>query len=317
MKKILPLLWVALLAAFSSCNSNNGEKYTLKPNLKQGDTYTLEYKIDMDQEVMGMNNKIAMNMGYKMKIKDINAQHDINTEFMYNHIGMTMKSSLFNLDYDSDSAYAKEDNEDGGNGAGISRKMKETYGKVMGAMINKPMQITLDEYGKVKTVTGYKEMLESLKDSVSELAGKDANMDEMMNEDQVRQVFQQTFGSFPQKPVSIGEKWSNEFTQSQGGMPMKFSNTYKLVDVLQKENEAIVEVTGNISSGNNGEFSKNGMSMKLNMSGKQNGKLTIDLGTGMVKSGKINQDIKIDMEMMGQKIPMSMKGVATLVGKKL
>ncbi len=319
MKKIFSLVWVAIIVAFSTCNNNNGEKYTLKPNLKQGDTYTLEYKIEMDQEVMGMNNKIAMNLGYKMKVKDINAQHDINTEFMYNHIGMTMRSAIMNLDYDSDSTYSTVNNEkEEGKTGGISRKMRDMYGNIMGAMVNKPMRVTLDEYGKVKTVTGFKEMMQSLKDSVSELApGKDGGMDEMMNEDQIRQVFQQTFGTFPQKPVSIGEKWSNEFTQKQSGMPMKFSNTYKLVEVLQKENEAIIEVIGNISTGNNGRFSKNGMTMKLDMSGKQNGKMTIDLGTGMVKTGKINQDIKINMEMMGQKVPMTMKGTATMVGKKL
>jgi hypothetical protein len=273
----------------------------------------------MDQDVMGMNNNITMNMGYQMKVKDISPQHDINLDFMYNHIGMSMKSSLMNFNYDSDSTIAPTNDEAEDNGKmDIAGKMKGMYGKIMGALVHKNMQVTLDEFGKVKSVTGYKEMIASLKDSLSTMTpGSGDAMDNLMDEAQIRQVFQQTFGTFPQKPVSVGETWSNEFTQNQSGMPMKFTNTYKLVEVLQKENEAIIEINSTISTGENSEIKKNGMSMKMDMDGKQNGKMTVDMNTGMVKSGKMTQDIKVNMEVMGQKVPMTMKGVATMVGKKL
>jgi hypothetical protein len=320
MKRIPILLLAAMTALLFSCNDKtSGEKYSLKPNLKPGESYGLEYKIEMDQDVMGMNNNITMNMGYQMKVRDISPQHDINLDFMYNHIGMSMRSKLMNFSYDSDSSAAPQAGEkDESATGGLASKMKDMYGKIMGALVKKPMQITLDEFGKVKTVSGYKEMITSLKDSLSTMTpGKDDALDNLMDEAQIRQVFQQTFGTFPQKPVSIGEKWSNEFSQNQSGMPMKFSNTYKLVDVLAKENEAIIDITSTITTGDNSEITKNGMSVKMDMNGTQTGKMTVDLGTGMVKSGKINQEIKVNMEMMGQKIPMTMKGTATMVGKKM
>jgi hypothetical protein len=117
--------------------------------------------------------------------------------------------------------------------------------------------------------------------------------------------------------VKLGEKWTNEFSLSQSGFPMKYSSTYKIAEVFPKDNEAIIDVSSVISTANGGEIKKNNMTMKLDMSGTQTGKLTVDLNTGLVKTGKMNMDIKVTMEAMGQKIPMTMKGTATLAGKKL
>ncbi len=321
MKKITAVLFTALSVLVLSCNNNKGDTYTLRPNLKTGESYELTYKIDMDQDVMGMNNKMHMNMGYQLKVKDVTAQRDIVMDFMYKHLGMDMKSAMFNLSYDSDSAVdnsaagAIEDIKDP---ASLKNSMSKIFGKSIGAMIGKNMEVTLDSSGKVKDVKGYRELMQSLKDSMATISpGSTDALDNIVSEDQITQIFQQTFGTFPTKPVTLGEKWTNEFSLSQTGMPMKYTSTYKLLEVFPKDNEAIIDVSSIISTGKGGEIKKNNMTMKIDMNGTQTGKLTVDLNTGLVKTGKLNMDVKMTMEAMGQKIPMTMKGTATLAGKKL
>lgn len=316
MKRILLLLIPALIALLSACNSSS-EKYSLKPTFKAGESYSLDYKIDIDQDVMGMNNKMLMNLGYVMKIKNITPRQYIEMDFMYNHMGVNMKSAMFTVSYDSDSSYGssgKADAEfDPKNAGGM---IKNIYGKIFSQLLNKQIQVTLDASGKVKEVKGYREIMNSIKDSL-ELSspGNTKALDDMMNEEQINQVFQQTFGTFPNKPVAIGEQWKNEIRLTQNGMPMRFSNTYKIAEIFKKENEAIVDINSIVSMDiNDGKVKNN---MKMDVSGTQTGKLTIDLATGMIKTGKQIMDIKVNMEVMGQKVPMTMKGTTTLTGKRL
>lgn len=315
MKKALLILSVAAVI-LSACNS--GEKYTLKPNLKAGDSYALEYKVNLDQDIMGMNNKMLMNMGYQMKVKEVNAQQDIDLDFMYNRIGMNMKSAMFSFSFDSDSTHTPSGiNMDEKDPEAQGEMMKTLFGSIFGQLINKPIQVTLDATGKVKSVKGYREIIKAIEDSVSSVSpGKNTNaLESVMNEDQINQVFQQVFGTFSKKPVGIGETWTNDINMSQNGMPMKYTNTYKILEILKKENEAIVDVNGTISMGigNNDAMKK----MNMDVKGTQKGKLTVDLNTGLIKDGKLAMDIKIDMEAMGQKVPMTMKGSTVIVSKKL
>lgn len=302
MKKIF--LFPALLSILlvSSC-SNGGKKYSIRPNLKAGSSYGLQYKIEMDQDAGGSNNKVIMSMGSVMKIKNITEQRDIEMDFMYDHMAMSMNSGRFAINYDSDSASAPAQDLQ-------EQKMKEAFDNSLGRMIKKPMQVTVDSSGKVKEVKGYRELLQSIADSGS---GRSQNLGGLMSDKQIDQLFQQTFSTFPTKPVSIGEEWTNEFNMDQNGIPLKFKNTYKLIEILEKENEAIIDLKGTISMAMHQDKSN----VKMEGSGTQTGKLTIDMNTGLVKTGKQILDIKMNLEAGDNKMPMTMKGVISLTGKKL
>ena len=299
---------LAILVILSSCNSS-GEKYTLKPNMKAGESYGLEYKIDFDQDVMGMQNGMQMTISYLMKIKNVTAQQDMEMDFMYDRLTMEMKSSALDFSYDSDSTYLPSNGNE--EGSDMAQSMRRVYANSMGKMINKPIQVTIDAAGQVKEVKGYQELVKSIQDSIAAEGKQAAN--EMMNENQVKQLFQQTFGIFPKKPVAIGEEWTNQVNMTQSGMVMKYDNTYKLVEILKKENEAIIDVKGIISLG----MTPDKEVMKIDISGTTKGTMVVDLNTGLIKNGKQNIDIKMEMDVNNQKVPMTMKGTALIKGKKL
>ena len=304
MKKILVLL-PAIIIVFASCNSNS-EKYSLKPKMKAGESYTMEYNIDFDQDAMGMKNEMQMTMSYLMKIKNVNAQQDIEMDFMYNRMVMGMKSKAYSMSYDSDSTYLP-----GGDENNSEKSMRNIYANTMGKLINKPMQITINSTGQVKEVKGYRELINSIEDSMPGSSKPAANG--IMSESQITQLFQQTFGTFPKKPVSIGEEWTNEINMTQSSMLMKYTNTYKIREILKKENEAIIDVKGVISMG----MSPDSSAMKMTAKGNLTGNMVVDMSTGLVKTGKQQMEVNMEIDMMDKKMPMTMKGTVTLKGKKL
>lgn len=308
MKKITVYL-LAIICIATSC-SKSGEKYILKPNMKAGESYTLEYKMDIEQDIMNMKNNLKMGISYLLKVKNVTPQRDIEMDFMYNRMIMEMKSDMLNVSYNSDSTYLPATGGTEANNA--EQNMRNLYANSMGKLINKPIQVTLDSSGKIKLVTGYRELVKSIQDSTLLEDGDKPAVNSMMNEDQINQIFQQTFGTFPKKPVAIGEEWTSEINITQNGMLMKYTNTYKIIEVLEKENEAIIDFKGIISMG----MTPN-TTVKMDMSGTVNGNMVVNLASGLVKNGKQNIDIKMEMDMMDKKVPMTMKGTAIITGKKL
>jgi hypothetical protein len=56
-----------------------------------------------------------------------------------------------------------------------------------------------------------------------------------------------------------------------------------------------------------GDMKQNGMSIGMTMSGTQKGMLTIKMKDGYLENGSYKMDVKADMEMAGQKVPMTIK----------
>ena len=317
MKKIINFFAAILLVAVISCN-NSGKKITLQPNFKAGDVYTLDYNINMDQDVMGMKNKIGMDMGYKLGIKDADPKTGFTIDMNFSRIAMNMSMAAMSINYDSE----KKNDAAGDTSTGPSGMINKMMRTILGGMLNKSAMVKMTTAGEVKEVTGFKEIMEAVADSAVKAVPnmtKDQMQQSMggaMNEEQIKSVFQQIFSIYPQKEVSMGETWTRDLTTSQNNIPMKISSTYKVVEINEKDNEIILDVNGKIATQGEGEIKQNGMTIKMNMTGTQSGKITVDTKTGFIKQGKLTQDMKAEMEMMGQKVPMDMKMVLNMTGKK-
>ena len=317
MRKFLFLAMASALVTLFAC-SGSGKKISLQPNLKPGEKYSLEYKVVMDQDMKSLNNRITILMGHLLDVKSVSPQKESDLELKYNHISIAMKSgNMIDMSYDSDSSYPAKSAMD--MPGGMSDMLRDIYGKVFGSMLNKPMLVKLEANGKVKSVSGYKELLQSIKDSMQQYLGPggSAGMDGLMSDKQISDVFQQLFAGLPQKPVSVGESWTADFEMENNGIGMKVSNTYKLVEVLEKENVAVIDVKGKISSAGNKKINNDGLEMTMELTGTSEGRIEVDMTTGMTRSGKVTQDMNVTVESKQTgKMPMTMKTVTTINGKK-
>ncbi len=119
------------------------------------------------------------------------------------------------------------------------------------------------------------------------------------------------FSMYPDKPVKIGESWTAKAKVNVSNMDMLINYKYKLIGV--KNGIADIDLDGIIDG--KGKMKQGTVEIDVNMKGSQKGMLTIKLDDGYMQSGTYKMDIKAEMEMMGQKIPMTIKSDYTLSNK--
>jgi len=181
--------------------------------------------------------------------------------------------------------------------------------KVNNNLIGKSVTIKLSPTNEITDVIGAQEALMS--DSTLDPKTKEM-MEKMFSKEQFNNLYGLMFSMYPSKPVRVGDTWEAETKANVAGIDMKIKIKYKLASV--KDGLANIDVDGVING--KGSMSQTGVNLEMDMKGTQKGTLTIKMSDGYLQSGNYKMDVKADMEMMGQKIPMAIKGDYTITGNK-
>jgi hypothetical protein len=210
MKRSFAWLFSSVILLATSCNNSNkpgsgGDAVELRLNLEKGKTYGYAMKTDMnmDVQVLGkpMKTSVSMNFGFKINVDDIDSAHNYRVTSTYDAIKFKTSAMGMEMGYDSQEP---GDTTRADMFSGMFRKM-------FGGMLGKQFKFTLTPKGEVKDVTGVKEMVESMMNSIDIPEARKAAMQKQMessfNEDQIKQGFEQGFSVFPDKPVKVGDSW--------------------------------------------------------------------------------------------------------------
>lgn len=284
MKKINLFLLVATACCVvvSSCNSGlTGEAYTIKMRMNKADTFHQNIKMDMNMKmnVMGqaMDMKMNMDAGITFEVADATSTgKELQLTYTKMHMGMDM-----------------------GNKAMAAINMDSIMNESVGKMIGKSVLIELSPTNEITGVKGFDSLMLNSTDNEA----TKQMMEKMFSKDQMNNMFGMMFSMYPSKPVRIGETWTSKSKVNLANIDMQVSIKYKLVGV--KNGMADIDVDGLIDG--KGDMKQNGMSIAMSMSGTQKGMLTIAMKDGYLENGSYKMDVKADMEMAGQKVPMTIK----------
>jgi hypothetical protein len=299
MKKFIYIFILPGCLIFSSCNtSKNNNAVTLKFNPANGSSYN--YNVDMDMTMSGnahgmpitIKNKMAM--GYDFATVGDSAGWKQLTATI-SRIAMHLNSNDVNMDFDTD---IKPDSSDM-----VSGMMNKMFGALKGGKF----AFTMNEQGKIGSVTGINDMMQRILTSfdISNVASMSAELNNVFNEENFKQNLQQSFGMYPDKPVKPGDTWTNTMDMANQNMPMKIENTYTLQSV--DSNTAHVKVDGKISS-------PNGASTGI--TGTMNGNMNFDVATGLPTDGDLGMNMNMTMNTGGQLVPMNTDIKMKITGKK-
>ena len=280
MKKFFSAFILSACFIFFGCNNKpgNGDAITLKFNLPTGSSY--DYNVDMDMAMNGnvngqpINMKNKMAMGYRFAAIGDSAGWKKLTASI-NRIAMHINSNGVNIDFDSDKPTDTSDVVSG------------TMGKVLGALKGGQFGFTMNEQGKIGSVTGINDMMQRIMSSINiQGAGAmAAGMNNTFNEDNFKQNIQQSFGMYPDKPVKPGDTWTNTMNINNQGIQMKMDNTYTLESV--NGNTANVKADSKISSpGAN----------SMGITGTMTGTMKFDIPTGLPVDGDLRYEYEYDDE---------------------
>lgn len=298
MKKFLSALIVSFV--LFSCNNmpgKSGDTIDLKFNLPKGSSY--DYNMDMDMSVKGnmggqqMNVTNKMAMGYHFSTIDDSAGWK-KISSTISRIAMNIDAGGMKIDYDSD-----KPND-------TSNVVNGTMGKVLGAMKGGEFTFTMNDKGKIGSVTGINEMMNKMMSSVPGAGAMSGSMGSAFNEDNFKQNIQQAFGMYPDKPVKPGDSWTSTMNMNNGGMQMKLDNTYTLESVTG--DNANVKVNSKISPLAGATIA--------NIDGTMTGTMKYDIPTGVPVNGDLDMLMKMSVSEGGQTMPMTTDIKMKINGKK-
>lgn len=284
------LLGFILITLLNSCTK---PKITLKLNLEQGKTYLMGYQTDMkmNQKIMGMSIDVKMKIDMDLLFKTIGYDKDSNyiMETTYQSMNYKMNAQGQDIEFGTETI-AKD----------------STMNKVFNAFKGKSFTITFNKFGKIINVQGIDSIMttffndnyytDSTKiNEIKELFGKNFGEESIINN------FSSFFGYFPEKEVSIGEKWNNN-TTIKTMFALNIDNEYQLID--NKNDLYNIGIQSNIKTDSkNSTMEVQGMQMKFEMKGTQTGYIKLDQKTGWIKESEIKQKIAGDARMSKSEIP--------------
>jgi hypothetical protein len=274
-------MFLALCAATSGAQ----ETVALKWTLKEGTTFFAKGVTDMDMTMQLLN----MDVDMKMKITVVQRFKVLSAKPGATKIEMTFQK--MDMEMTSDKI-------PGGipGLGGIGEKVK---GAVLTATLNDKFEVTKLE--------GHDKFLDKLTEDNDALR---AQMKQQFSEDSLKQMFSQVFAIAPDKPIKVGETWSQDLKMPTAGLDAVVKQKFKLESV--SNGVAKIALSGDMSfkAGKGLPGLPEGIEVKkFDMKAdKYSGTLLFDTRAGRLSENKSDMDIKgdISMGLGGQMIDMTM-----------
>lgn len=155
----------------------------------------------------------------------------------------------------------------------------EQMSKSMKKMIGQYTELEMDKFGKVIKATNSDTTSKKSKGGIENFS----------------------FAVFPDKKVKVGDTWESNVEQNMEGTIMVIKSKYKLNSVTDGIADISIDGVVEIKPGAEGK-----------VSGTQKGTAKIEVATGIGKEVVIDQDIEMEMNDMGMKMPVKMKNKITI-----
>jgi hypothetical protein len=158
---------------------------------------------------------------------------------------------------------------------------------MFGALKGKSFLMKVDKEGKVTEVTGLQQIADAMVGSMNlKEEMKPAAMQaftQQFNEQNIKDIFSQSFNIFPNKPVKVGDSWEKQIAGSTS-MPMDVTTTYTVKsiegDIVNLDAKSKMKFTGG-----------------ANMTGDQTSTMQVNAKTGLVVNGDFEQKLDGQMRM--------------------
>lgn len=252
-----------------------------KINIPQGLTFESRTAANMDMEVMGQKVTMVSN-----SIITANTKEASDTGFVFVN---TIKKMMFQMDgmgqqinFDSD---RKEDME-----GPVGSRMKKVIGSVQ--------EVGVNRNGKVTHLSGSNEIDDKLAEAMN-LAGKII-------------VGTPYYLLIPQtkQHIKVGESWADSTNVS--AELMRTVSNYTLKSITPTD----ITIAHNTILTLNSPIEQQGMTINMNIQGTMKGESVYDKATGLLRTSNSLYDMGGKMEVMGQSMPLILKGTTTLTVSK-
>ncbi|NOX86577.1 MAG: hypothetical protein GXO86_11555 [Chlorobi bacterium] len=271
-------LTLAVVFLFSSLSVFSQKSIDLKYDVSTGDQY--DYHIVTDQDITFDANGQTMALNQNIEFKLISTVAEVSRDSMEIESKIKkikMVQSIFGMQL----VYDSDDP------ATAQNPMVAKIAETMGAMVDKSYYVVMDKKGNM------------LKVNMSELVENDNLSNNLSSGMQ--------FGTYPDHKVKIGDSWETEISPLKTS-DMKVKVKYTLLKVSGKK--ATLGIDGTITANTVEDID-------MKMDGTQKGEMIVNTETGWLIESKIDQEIRMDIEQNGVKVPATISGTTTTTSVKM
>ena len=266
----------------------------LELKLAKGKTYYQKTVTDQQitQTMMGQEQKMEQGIGtgLKLQVLDVDAQGNMRIQYTYLWSRLKQVNPMIQVDYDS------------------SRQSPVPAGaEAFAGLVGQSYIVRITPKGKVLDVNGVEQVREVVLKKLPAGADTSLAMNPVgmyIDKANVKQMVETSMAIYPDKPISPGDSWSKHLTMAVG-----FTLIIDSKWTLQKEEAGVatIGVKASVRTDPNAPpMEANGMKMKSQMSGTQEGTIRIAEATGLTASSQERAQIKgqIDILAPGQEQPV-------------
>ncbi len=283
------IISLSFISAFAL--SGSAQPYDLKLKLTKGQHYTQSMTMDLNMVESISGQEIVINtrmlFEFKQVVHSITTKGDFVLECEYSRIGMNMDAMGEKMTYDS---HVKDT---------TGNELIKAYGGTLSKIMEKKIFVTLSPKGKVVEIKGLKEAFESLENTANPAAQK--LIESTFDEKKLTSNFESSYHIFPDKPVQIGDTWSQK-SSMESMFPIDITTGYKLQEV--KNGIARIAASGDFTMKKD-DYETAGMKMKIDFSGTYTGTYDLDVSTGISTTSNVSMPMKGTMEVMGMELPVT------------
>ena len=207
--------------------------------------------------------KILMEMNVKEKNND-----EISIDYSYKEVVMEVSNPMMNIKYDSK------------NTAESSSEPEKLIAQIFNGLIGKNMNVVFAPDGSVKSISGFDAIMEDIQKNIISANPAIQQMVnaflQSLNEDAMKQTFEQSFKVYPDKEIKVGDSWDKDISYTAAGILNNIKNTYTLKSVVN--DIALLDV---VSVSNVKPSAGNG-NMEGEMIGGQKSEMSLNVKTGML-----------------------------------
>lgn len=262
----VPALALGLAAVLSSCGTSSessapGDGVALKFKLKPGSKFSYDVRSVQDIQAAGRDIKQEVTMVNDFAVQsatDSTRKLDVS----YDRVAMKTDAMGQQLTYDS-----------------RDPATKSSPLALMGGLVGKHFTVGVTDAGRVTSVEGVDQLVNSLVDPANPNAvAMRAQMTQTLNDKSLKSMMEQSFNIYPTHPVRPGDTWTKATSVAMGPTTMSANTTYKLASV----HNGVAHLDVNSKLAGQGAVS---------LSGTQTGTMDVDVATGLLTSSQLKQNL--------------------------
>jgi hypothetical protein len=244
----------------------------LKFNLQKGKSY--DYEIGWATELRSQGKATTTTIGAFFSITVEDVRDGIQT--------MSVHCKRLKMNVNSDGEVINDLDSDKPASVNGSETELETFvAKVFSGIIGKPFTLKVDGLGNVVELSGFGKNIDreiesmNLDPDIKTLV--EMSMKGEFSDNSIRDMFLHAFNVFPAKKINEGDVWEKSFSTS-GKIPSEYSAVYTVKSI--RNGQSVIGVKSQIGPANSG----------MNISGSEEGNLTIDEKTGLILNAEFEQN---------------------------